>query len=74
MPPTPTPLPPVEASFSLPESYTLWGATDTAITYWQLTGDAGTVSQVIILAVLVFLGIKVFIGYMRQLIQRDSDE
>lgn len=74
MPPTPTPLPPVDASIELTTQYTLWGATDTAIQYWHLTGDAGQISQVIFLIIFVVLGVKLLVSYLRQMVQRDSDE
>lgn len=74
IPPTPTPLPPGMARFVMPESYSLWGSTDSAIQTWNWLGQSGQVIQLIILVGLVIAGMFVVYRFFRQFTERDSGE
>lgn len=72
-PPTPTPQPTGIPLFSLPtNNFSLWGSTDMVIQFWNWMGPAGTVLQVILLVVCVFVGFKILSHWVDQFTGKDA--
>ncbi len=74
IPPTPTPLPPGTAHFSVPENYSLWHSTDAAIHFWNWLGDARYIAQVFLILVLLFIGIVVINRFEHEFTQKDAQD
>ena len=70
IPPTPTPLPAGTPHFTLPDDYSLWGSTDTAIHFWNWLGDGGTVLQALILIALTIAGMALVWRFARQILHQ----
>ena len=74
IPPTPTPLPPGAAHFTLPESYSIWASTNWAIQTWNLLSYGQYIIQALILIAIVIAGIAVFRRFMAEFMQKDTQE
>lgn len=73
-PPTPTPFPPGTAHFELPSEYSLWGATDMAIQFWNWTGTGGTIFQLLALIAMVIGGMFVVWRFVQQFTRKDAED
>jgi membrane protein implicated in regulation of membrane protease activity len=71
--PTPTPLPPATAIFTIPDTYSLWAGTDYALQSWNLL-TARTIIQAIIFVVLIVVGLYLLSRFVRDFTQRDSQD
>lgn len=71
---TPTPLPPGLPHFTLPNEFSLWAGTSTAIQFWNWVGDGQVIVQGLAIIGLVILGIFILFKFVRQTTQKDSTE
>lgn len=74
IPPTPTPLPPGNAHFTLPNEFSLWAGTSSAIQVWNWIGDGQTIVQGLAIIGLVIAGMFIVYKFVRQMSAKDSQE
>ena len=74
IPPTPTPLPPGTAHFSIPSSYSLWASTSSAIQFWNWLGVGQIVLQAMIIVGIVLIGLYVLNRFVNDNMKRDSEK
>jgi membrane protein implicated in regulation of membrane protease activity len=64
-PPTPTPLPPGIPYVTIPEQYSIWAGTSTAIQAWNWLGDGRIVIQAILLIIIVMAALYMLYKFAR---------
>ncbi len=72
--PTPTPYPPGQMRFVMPEEYNLWGATDIAIQTWNWAGNWGVILQVMLIVLLVVIGVHLLQRFVSQFTRKDAED
>ena len=53
----------------------LWDSVPAALSYWQWVNalGIGTVIQVVLIVVLIYLGVRVFVGFIKGQASRDAE-
>lgn len=74
IPPTPTPLPPGVAKFTLPTEFSLWAGTSSAIQVWNWIGDGQVIVQGLAIIGIVLAGIFIVYKFIRQMSAKDATE
>lgn len=74
IPPTPTPLPPGVAIFSIPSEFSLWAGTSSAIQVWNWIGSGQVIVQGLAIISLVILGIFILYKFIGSMTAKDSTE
>jgi hypothetical protein len=74
MPPTPTPLGPPTPHFTLPEEFSLWAGTSTAIQVWNWIGDGQVIVQGMAIIGLVIAGMFIVYRFVKQMTTKDAEE
>lgn len=74
IPPTPTHLPAGTPHFSMPNEFSLWASTDTAIHTWNFLGDARIVIQAIVLILIVMAGMYIVNRFIHEFTGEDASE
>jgi hypothetical protein len=72
--PTPSPYPPGTPIFTIPPEYSLWASTDPAIQAWHTIGGGQLIIQAIFLLLIVYLGMRVVLNFIREFTQQDAEE
>lgn len=74
IPPTPTLLPLAVPHVVMPDGYSIWAGTSSAVTVWNMAGQWQTVLQGIIIIGIVIIGITIVWKFIRQMTNRDSQQ
>lgn len=74
IPPTPTALPLPIPHVLMPDGYSIWAGTSSAITVWNMADQWQPVIQGVIIVGLVIIGITIVWKFIRQMTQRDAEQ
>ena len=73
-PPTPTPYPPGQAFFSLPQSeMSLWNSAEWSIQTWHTVGSGQLLIQLLLMSIVIVAGYKIVMFAFERMIRRDAE-